>query len=112
MIDRAKIEKAVRMIIEAIGEDPDRPGLRDTPKRIADMYEEIFSGYDDNEDILYFEGSANMVAVQNIRFFSMCEHHILPFYGTVDIVYIPNNDKIIGISKIVRIVQKLSLIHI
>jgi len=106
MIDRAKIEKAVRMIIEAIGEDPDRPGLRDTPKRIADMYEEIFSGYDDNEDILYFEGSANMVAVQNIRFFSMCEHHILPFYGTVDIVYIPNNDKIIGISKIVRIVQK------
>jgi len=106
MIDKTKIETAVRMIIEALGEDPDRPGLRDTPRRIADMYEEIFSGYDDNEDMVYFEGSSDMVIVQNIRFFSMCEHHILPFYGTVDIVYIPNNNKVIGISKIVRIVQK------
>ena len=106
MIDKEKIERAVRMIIEALGEDPDRPGLRETPKRIARMYEEIFSGYNDNEEIIHFEGRSDMVIVQNIRFFSMCEHHILPFYGTVDVVYIPRDNKVIGISKIVRIVQK------
>ncbi|MEX0569460.1 MAG: GTP cyclohydrolase I FolE [Candidatus Njordarchaeota archaeon] len=107
MIDKRKIEKAVQMILEAIGEDPSRPGLRDTPKRIADMYEEIFSGYNENDDTIYFEERADVVLCKNIKFYSMCEHHILPFYGTVDVAYVPNK-KIAGISKIVRIVQKYS----
>ncbi len=106
MVDKEKIKKAVRMILEALGEDPDRPGLRGTPQRIADMYEELFSGYENNDEPIYFEEYANVVICKNIRFYSMCEHHILPFYGTVDIVYIPNNRRVIGISKIVRIVQK------
>lgn len=107
MIDKKKIEKAVRMILEAIGEDPSRPGLRDTPKRIADMYEEIFSGYNEIDEAVYFEEHADIVLCKNIKFYSMCEHHILPFYGTVDIAYIPNK-KIAGVSKIIRIVQKYS----
>ena len=105
MIDKEKIKRAVRMILEAIGEDPERPGLKDTPQRIADMYEELFSGYSANEDLVGFEYYSDFVVLKNIRFFSMCEHHILPFYGTIDIVYVPS-EKVIGVSKIVRIVQK------
>jgi len=105
VIDKEKIKKAVRLIIEAIGEDPERPGLRETPQRVADMYEEIFSGYTNSDELVGFEYFSNMVILRNIRFYSMCEHHILPFYGTIDIAYIPNG-KVIGISKIVRIVQK------
>lgn len=105
MIDKEKIKKAVRMILEAIGEDPNRPGLKDTPQRVADMFEELFEGYSSNDDLVGFEYYSDFVVLRNIRFFSMCEHHILPFYGTIDIVYIPR-DRVIGVSKIVRIVQK------
>ena len=105
MIDKEKIKKAVRMILEAIGEDPNRPGLKDTPQRVADMFEELFEGYSSNDDLVGFEYNSDFVVLRDIRFFSMCEHHILPFYGTIDIVYIPR-DRVIGVSKIVRIVQK------
>ena len=105
MVDKEKIKRAVRMILEAIGEDPDRPGLRETPQRVADMFEELFEGYHANDDLVGFDYYSNFVVLRNIRFFSMCEHHILPFYGTIDIAYIPG-DKVIGVSKIVRIVQK------
>jgi len=105
LIDKEKIKKAVRLILEAIGEDPERPGLRETPQRVADIYEEILSGYTDQDELVGFEHFANMVILRNVRFYSLCEHHILPFYGSVDIVYVPNN-AVIGVSKIVRIVQK------
>lgn len=105
VVDKEKIKKAVRLILEAIGENPDRPGLRETPQRVAEMYEEIFSGYADQDELVGFEYFANMVILRNIRFYSLCEHHILPFYGIVDVVYVPN-DRVIGVSKIVRIVQK------
>lgn len=105
VVDKEKIKRAVRLIIEAIGEDPERPGLRETPQRVADMYEEIFSGYENSDELVGFEYFSNMVILRNIRFYSMCEHHILPFYGTIDIAYIPN-ERVIGVSKIVRIVQK------
>jgi len=105
VVDKEKIKRAVRLIIEAIGEDPERPGLRETPQRVADMYEEIFSGYENSDELVGFEYFSNMVILRNIRFYSMCEHHILPFYGTIDVAYIPNG-RVIGVSKIVRIVQK------
>jgi len=103
-----KIEKAVKMILEAIGEDPEREGLIETPKRIAKMYQEIFAGIntDPKKHIKLFleENHQEMVIVREIPFYSMCEHHILPFFGTVDIAYIPNK-KITGISKLARIVD-------
>lgn len=103
-----KIEKAVGMILEAIGEDPNREGLVETPERIAKMYQEIFSGIgaDPKKHIKLFheENHQEMVIVREIPFYSMCEHHMLPFFGTIDIAYIPNK-KITGISKLARIVD-------
>jgi GTP cyclohydrolase I len=103
MIDKKKIEKAVKMIIEAIGENPNREGLRETPKRVADAYEEIFGGYKEKPIIKTFEKYGNLVCVKDIDFYSMCEHHILPFFGKVNIYYEPSR-KVFGLSKIVRIV--------
>jgi len=112
LIDKDKIKKAVQLIIEAIGEDKDREGLRDTPQRIADMYEEIFRGiHEDPREHLkngFFEEKHHeMVILRNITFFSMCEHHFLPFFGKAHVGYIPNK-KIIGISKIARVIDTLS----
>ena len=106
-----KIEKAVRDILQAIGEDPDREGLLETPQRIARMYSEIFSGIDRNLSaemkLFHEEHHQEMVIVKDIPFYSMCEHHMLPFFGHADIAYIPNKT-ITGISKLGRIVEGFS----
>lgn len=108
-MDREKIEKAVRDILEAIGEDPEREGLIETPKRVAAMYEEIFSGIADNPKrhikIFSEEESDGIVVVRDIPFYSMCEHHLLPFFGKAHIAYIPADGKVIGLSKLARIVD-------
>jgi GTP cyclohydrolase I len=107
-IDRARVAAAVREILLAVGEDPDRPGLRETPVRIARMYEEMFAGlHKDPASVLkrtFVEKYDEMVLVKDIAFESMCEHHLLPFFGTAHIAYIPNG-KIVGLSKIPRAVE-------
>ncbi|MEA3345154.1 MAG: GTP cyclohydrolase I FolE [Chloroflexota bacterium] len=112
MIDGEKIKQAARTIIEAIDEDPTREGLVETPLRIAEMYAEIFSGLQkDPLDVLkvWFErkGPREMVVLRDIPFYSMCEHHFLPFHGLAHVGYIPN-DRIVGISKLARAVEILS----
>lgn len=108
-MDRAKIENAVRDILIAIGEDPDREGLVETPKRVAAMYEEIFSGINDDpkKHVKVFSEKDNdeIVVVRDIPMYSMCEHHLLPFIGKAHIAYIPSNGKVIGLSKLARIVD-------
>ncbi len=111
-MDLPKIEEAVRMILEAIGEDTGREGLQETPKRVARMYAEIFSGIhrDISEDVKTFTepGNDEMILIGDIPFYSMCEHHLLPFHGKAHVVYIPNNGKILGLSKVARMVDTLS----
>ena len=113
MFDEGKIKKAIKDIIEAIGEDPKREGLLDTPERVAEMYAELFGGMNqDPRDELKvgFElGHREMVVLRDIPFYSMCEHHLLPFYGVAHIGYIPNEEgRIIGISKLARVVEVIS----
>lgn len=110
MFDEAKIKTAVASIIEAIGEDPNRESLIDTPERVAEMYAELFWGLgkDPKEELTVgFElGHREMVILRDIPFYSMCEHHLLPFYGVAHIGYIPNTEgRIIGISKLARVVE-------
>ncbi len=107
-MSKAKISKLVRQLLIEIGEDPDREGLRETPGRVADMYAEIFSGYSlDSELDVTFTEESDMIIVREIQFYSMCEHHILPFFGKAHIAYIPDG-KVFGISKLVRLVEKYS----
>jgi GTP cyclohydrolase I len=98
-------------MIEAIGEDPGREGLQETPRRIAEMYEELFAGVhaDPTEELRvgFEEGHREMVVLKDIPFYSMCEHHFLPFFGVVHVGYIPNG-RVVGISKIARLVEILS----
>ncbi|OGN90535.1 MAG: GTP cyclohydrolase I FolE [Chloroflexi bacterium RBG_13_48_17] len=110
MVDIPKIEAAVHSIIKAIGEDTEREGLRDTPQRIADMYTELFAGLDMDakaELTVGFQvGHREMVILRDIPFYSMCEHHLLPFYGVVHVGYIPNEEgKVVGVSKLARVVE-------
>ena len=110
MFDEAKIRKAVTSIIKAIGEDPKRQGLVDTPKRVAEMYAELFMGLtiDPREELTvgFEEGHREMVMLRDIPFYSMCEHHLLPFYGVTHIGYIPNDaGRVVGISKLARVVE-------
>ena len=110
MIDQARIRTAVTAIIEAIGEDPKREGLLDTPRRVAEMYAEIFAGLDMNprEELTvgFEEGHREMVILRDIPFYSMCEHHLLPFYGVAHIGYVPNDDgRVVGASKLARVVE-------
>lgn len=110
MFDEAKIQGAVTSIIEAIGEDPKREGLVDTPRRVAEMYSELFMGLaaDPKEELKvgYELGHREMIIVRDIPFYSMCEHHLLPFYGSVDIGYIPDlSGRVVGISKLARVVE-------
>ncbi|MBN1366772.1 MAG: GTP cyclohydrolase I FolE [Dehalococcoidales bacterium] len=105
-----KLKKATSSIIEAIGEDPEREGLKDTPRRVADMYAELFAGLKVNptEELKtgFEQGHREMVIVRDIPFYSMCEHHLLPFFGIVHVGYIPNKSgRIVGISKIARVVD-------
>lgn len=109
-VDHAKIEAAVREILTAIGEDPDRDGLLDTPARVARMYAEITSGlHEDPEEHLYkvFDVDHDeMIMVRDIPIYSMCEHHLLPFYGSAHVAYIPKaGGRITGLSKIARLVD-------
>jgi len=109
MIDQEKIRLAMEMMIEAIGEDGDREGLLDTPKRVAKMFAEIFSGIDEDPKVhlqtIFNIDHDEMVLVKDIGFYSMCEHHFLPFFGTVSVAYIPKNGKITGLSKLARVVD-------
>ncbi len=111
-MDKERIEAAVREILIAIGEDPAREGLVETPKRVANMYAEIFSGLekDPKEFIKMFneENNDEMVVVRDIPLYSMCEHHLLPFVGKAHIVYIPAGGQVIGLSKLARIVDNFA----
>ena len=107
-MDKERVKKLVRELIIEIGEDPTREGLKDTPRRIADAYSEIFGGYDsDSELSVQFSEDSETVVAKNIQFYSMCEHHMLSFYGTIQIAYVPNG-RVFGISKLVRVVEKFS----
>ncbi|MBI2851095.1 MAG: GTP cyclohydrolase I FolE [Chloroflexi bacterium] len=110
MIDKAEIKKAITSIIKAIDEDPNREGLRGTPERVAEMYAELFSGIemDPKEELSvdFEEGHREMVILRDIPFYSMCEHHLLPFYGVAHIGYIPNaSGRVVGASKLARVVE-------
>ena len=111
-MDYPKIERAVRDILEAIGEDPDREGLIDTPVRVARMYGEVFAGLHmdvrDSIRVFHEKDHDEMIMVGNIPFYSMCEHHLLPFIGRAHVVYIPQDGRILGLSKIARIVDVMS----
>ena len=110
MINEAEIRAAVTSIIKAIGEDPKREGLVGTPARVAEMYAELFAGLDKDPreelKVGFEEGHREMVILRDIPFYSMCEHHLLPFYGVVHIGYIPNAEgRIVGASKLARVVE-------
>ncbi|MBI5025475.1 MAG: GTP cyclohydrolase I FolE [Nitrospirae bacterium] len=111
-MDKRKIEKGIRLILEGIGEDPERPGLKDTPRRIAEMYEEIFSGLETpTEEILKpIEGESHdeMVLLKDIPFYSVCEHHLLPFIGKAHLAYIPGAGKIAGIGELAKALEILA----
>lgn len=108
-MDQKRIEAAVRELLLAIGENPDREGLLETPRRVAAMYEEVFSGLQDDPRRhlkLFQEGNNDeMVIVRDIPMYSMCEHHLLPFIGRAHIAYIPSDGRVIGLSKLARIVE-------
>ncbi|MBO5242552.1 MAG: GTP cyclohydrolase I FolE [Lachnospiraceae bacterium] len=108
MVDKKKIETAVQMLLEGIGENPNREGLIETPARIARMYEEIFAGmHEDAKEHLqktFTSHNTGIVLEKDITFYSMCEHHMLPFYGKAHVAYIPNG-KVVGLSKLARTVD-------
>jgi len=110
-VDLPRIERAVREILAAVGEDPDREGLVETPARVARMYAEMFSGLHTDPSIhlkkFFTEEYDEMVLVRDITFNSMCEHHMLPFYGKAHIGYVPNG-KVVGLSKLARVVEEVS----
>jgi len=110
-IDKERIQKAVLEILLAIGEDPEREGLVDTPRRVAEMYGELFCGlYQDPSEalrVVFEEDHREMVILKDIPFYSMCEHHLLPFHGKAHVGYIPKG-RVVGISKIARVVEILA----
>lgn len=109
MFDQEKIEQAVKMILEAVGEDPNREGLVGTPGRVARMYQEMFAGLelDPREEIKIFfdEQHEEMVLVRDIPFYSFCEHHLLPFFGKAHVAYIPSKGRLTGLSKLARVLE-------
>ncbi|GAB4276760.1 MAG: GTP cyclohydrolase I FolE [Coriobacteriia bacterium] len=109
-MDKEKIARGVRMILEGIGEDPEREGLRETPRRVAAMYEEIFAGLTQDPaehfEVIFSEDHQEMVLVKDIPLYGVCEHHLLPFIGKAHVAYIPGADGCIcGLSKIARVVD-------
>lgn len=108
MVDKEKIEAAVRMFLEGIGEDADREGLADTPGRVARMCEELFAGIGESPkehlEKTFGAGGSEMVVEKDITFYSTCEHHLMPFYGKVHVAYIPNG-RVVGLSKLARTVE-------
>ncbi len=111
-MDQKKIEEAVYHLLEGIGEDPDRPGLRGTPGRVARMLDDILGGIkiDPAEDLEVFQDERHdeMVLIRNIPLYSVCEHHLLPFAGVAHVAYIPKEGRIVGLSKIARLVDTLA----
>jgi GTP cyclohydrolase I len=110
MVNQNRIKQAMMSIIEAIGEDPHRESIKDTPQRVAEMYAELFSGLDADpraELVVDFEeGYEEMVILRDIPFYSMCEHHLLPFYGVAHVGYIPSpGGRVVGVSKLARVVE-------
>ena len=110
MFNEAEIKTALTSIIRAIGENPNREGLKETPQRVAEMYAELFMGVDKDprEELAvgYELGHREMIIVRDIPFYSMCEHHLLPFYGVAHIGYIPDiSGRVVGISKLARVVE-------
>jgi len=109
MINQKKIEKAIKEILIAIGEDVNREGLKATPKRVAEMYADLFSGLhkDPAKELTIFKQGEHeeMVMVKDIPFYSICEHHLVPFAGKAHVVYIPTRGKITGLSKLIRVVE-------
>ena len=107
-MDRAKIEAAVRLFLEGIGDDVNRPGLRETPERVAHMCESIFSGIGVDSaslvKVLQGENHDEIVLIRDIPFYSVCEHHLLPFIGHAHVAYVPHQNRITGISKLARVV--------
>jgi len=112
VMDLKKIEKGVRLILEGIGENPERPGLKETPERVAQMYQEILAGLETpTEELLKsIEGESHdeMVLLKDIPFYSVCEHHLLPFIGKAHVAYIPSGGKIVGLSELVKAVEVLA----
>ena len=110
-MDRDKIEAGVRLILEGVGEDSQREGLLETPRRVADMYEEVFAGLTQDPAehfcVTFNEGHREMVLVRDIPLYSMCEHHLLPFTGTAHVGYLPG-ERILGLSKFARVVEMFS----
>jgi len=108
-LDQRKVMEAVRLFLEAIGDDPDRPGLRDTPERVARMCLELFSGYRTKPGeilrVLPPQNHDEIVLVRDIPFYSICEHHLLPFHGVAHVAYIPEGGRTTGLSKLVRTVE-------
>ncbi|MBW7899277.1 GTP cyclohydrolase 1 [Candidatus Brocadiaceae bacterium B188] len=109
MVDKKKIAEAIRLFLEGIGDDPNREGLIETPERVADMCEEIFAGIgrDSHTEIkvLKSEKYDEIVLIKDIPFYSMCEHHLLPFSGVAHVAYIPQGNRVTGISKLARVVE-------
>ena len=110
MVNQDKIKLAVASIIEAIGENPLREGIKDTPQRVAEMYAELFSGLDADPKaelaVDFGEGYEEMVILRDIPFYSMCEHHLLPFYGVAHVGYVPSRGgRVVGVSKLARVVE-------
>lgn len=111
-VDRAKLEGAVRTILEAIGEDPDREGLLETPRRVAGYFAEVIAGlYLDparHLQTVFQEEHEEMVLVGQIPFHSICEHHLVPFFGKAHVLYLPHEGRVVGLSKIARVVDELA----
>ena len=107
-MDKKKIEEGVRLILDGIGEDRERPGIKDTPKRVSEMFTEIFAGLKTPEDDLLkpIEGESHdeMILLKDIPFYSVCEHHLLPFFGKAHIAYIPSG-KIVGLSELAKALE-------
>ncbi|OPZ92416.1 MAG: GTP cyclohydrolase 1 [Firmicutes bacterium ADurb.Bin419] len=112
MIDKERVKKAITEILIAIGENPDREGLVETPERVANMYTEIFAGlYNDPKKLVktfHEDNHEEMVMIRDIPLYSVCEHHILPFVGVAHVAYIPRNGKVVGLSKLARIVDMVA----
>ena len=112
-MDREKIERATRLFLEGIGEDPERPGLRDTPRRVADMWDDVYFGLEaDPKELLVSmvdDHHHEMVLVRDIAFYSICEHHLLPFIGVAHLAYIPGKGgRIAGLSKLARVTRTIA----
>ena len=111
-MNKKKIEKAVRLLLEAIGEDSEREGLKETPRRVADMYSEVFGGVGKNarKDIKVYKikNQDEMIVVRDIPFYSICEHHLLPFIGKAHVAYIPDKNKVTGFANLVSVVETIA----